>query len=60
MDGDDLAVAPDGSPVLLYLVLSGDDEAAFVDAAIGPGDDILELAAGRAGSPGPWSPSATA
>ena len=46
MDGDDLAVAPDGSPVLLYLVLPGDDEAALVHAAIGPGDDILELGCG--------------
>ena len=50
MDADDHAVAPDGSPVLLYLVLPGDDEALLVHSAIGPGDDILEpRAAGRAG-----------
>lgn len=46
MEPDDLAVAPDGSPVLLYLVLPGEDEAALVHSAIGPGDDILELGCG--------------
>ena len=46
MDADDQAVAPDGSPVLLYLVLPGADEAALVHSAIGPGDDILELGCG--------------
>jgi SAM-dependent methyltransferase len=46
VDADDLAVAPDGSPVLLYLVLPGDQEAALVHAAIGPRDDVLELGCG--------------
>jgi SAM-dependent methyltransferase len=46
VDGDDHAVAPDGSPVLLYLVLPGDDEAALVHSAIGAGDEILELGCG--------------
>lgn len=46
MDGDDLEMAPDGSPVLLYLVLPGDDDAALVHAAIGPEDEILELGCG--------------
>jgi SAM-dependent methyltransferase len=44
--GDDLSVAPDGSPVLLYLSMPGDEEAALVHAAIGPQDDILELGCG--------------
>jgi len=43
---DDLAIAPDGSPVLVYLALSGDDEAALVHSAIGAGDDVLELGSG--------------
>jgi SAM-dependent methyltransferase len=46
VDGDDLAVAPDGSPVLLYLVLPGEEEAALVHASVRPGDDILELGCG--------------
>ena len=46
MDGDDLSVAPDGSPVLLYLVLPGEEEAALVHSAIGAGDEILELGCG--------------
>jgi SAM-dependent methyltransferase len=46
VDDDDLAIAPDGSPVLLYLALSGDDEAALIHSAIGAGDDVLELGCG--------------
>lgn len=45
-DHDERAVAPDGSPVLLYLALSGEDEAALVHSAIGAGDDVLELGCG--------------
>jgi len=40
------AVAPDGSPVALYLALPGDDEAAVVHDAIAPGAAILELGSG--------------
>lgn len=43
-DGAD--VAPDGSPVLLYLVLPGDDPAARIDAAVPAGAGILELGCG--------------
>jgi diadenosine tetraphosphate (Ap4A) HIT family hydrolase/GNAT superfamily N-acetyltransferase len=39
-------VAPDGSPVALYLALDGEEEAAIVDAAIPPGAPILELGCG--------------
>jgi len=46
VDADDLSVAPDGSPVLLYLVLPGEEEAALIHSAIAPGDDVLELGCG--------------
>jgi SAM-dependent methyltransferase len=40
------AVAPDGSPVDLYLVLPGDDEAAFIHRNVPAGAAILELGCG--------------
>ena len=40
------AVAPDGSPVELYLRLDGAAEARFIDAHIPQGSDVLELGAG--------------
>ena len=40
------AVAPDGSPVALYLKLDGAAEAAFIHQAIPDGSSVLELGAG--------------
>jgi hypothetical protein len=40
------AVAPDGSPLALYLALPGEDEAAIVHGAILAGARILELGSG--------------
>lgn len=39
-------VAPDGSPVALYLALRGDEEAAFIHGVISPDAAILELGSG--------------
>jgi SAM-dependent methyltransferase len=39
-------VAPDGCPVRVYLLVSGDEEAAIIDAAIPPETAILELGCG--------------
>jgi len=39
-------VAPDGSPVMLYLALPGSDEAAVIHAAVPPGSAVLELGCG--------------
>ena len=39
-------VAPDGSPVALYLALPGLDDAALILGAIGPGAAVLELGCG--------------
>src|SRR5687767_3496046 len=43
---DDKAIAPDGSPVSLYLKLAGDQEASFISQAIRPRAAILELGCG--------------
>lgn len=42
----DTSVAPDGSPVSLYLRLPGDAEAAFIHRAVPAGAAILELGCG--------------
>lgn len=42
----DVAVAPDGSPVSLYLKMDGKGEAAFIHAALAPGAAVLELGSG--------------
>lgn len=39
-------VAPDGSPVLLYLALDGREDAAVIHAAVPPGTAVLELGCG--------------
>lgn len=38
--------APDGSPVELYMRLSGEGEAELIDAQLHPGSRILELGCG--------------
>jgi SAM-dependent methyltransferase len=39
-------MAPDGSPVALYLALPGDDDARLIHAAIPEGSEVLELGCG--------------
>jgi SAM-dependent methyltransferase len=46
VDADELGIAPDGSPVLLYMTLPGHEEAALIHAAVPPGSPILELGCG--------------
>jgi trans-aconitate methyltransferase len=41
-----VSLAPDGSPIAVYLTLPGDDEAALIDAAIPSSAAILELGCG--------------
>src|SRR4051794_5275566 len=41
-----MAIAPDGSPVPLYLALPGDDEAAVIASAAPAGATVLELGCG--------------
>jgi Methylase involved in ubiquinone/menaquinone biosynthesis len=41
-----MGVAPDGSPVLLYLALPGHEDAAVIHTAVPPGAAILELGCG--------------
>jgi SAM-dependent methyltransferase len=43
---EDLAVTPDGSPVLLYRRVPPSDEPLVIDSAVQPGSAILELGAG--------------
>jgi SAM-dependent methyltransferase len=46
MDPADRAVAPDGSPVILYRTIPGEAEAALIHDAIPAGSSILELGCG--------------
>lgn len=46
MDWAETGVAPDGSPVALYLAVPGDEDATFIHAAMPTGAAVLELGCG--------------